>query len=147
MKIDGACHCGAIRYEAEVDPESVVICHCTDCQTLSGTAFRTLVGTLEGSFKLLSGQPTLYVKTGESGNRRALAFCPTCGTSLYSGPQGDGPKVVALRVGTIRQRDQLTPRDQFWHRSAQAWLRDLNAIRHHETQPRFEVTGRFGRRD
>ena len=43
MKIDGSCHCGRIRYEAEVDPAKVVICHCTDCQTLSGSAFRTVV--------------------------------------------------------------------------------------------------------
>ena len=32
MKIDGGCHCGAITYEAEVDPEKTSICHCTDCQ-------------------------------------------------------------------------------------------------------------------
>ena len=31
MKVDGACHCGSIRYEAEVDPAKVIICHCTDC--------------------------------------------------------------------------------------------------------------------
>ena len=43
MKIDGACHCGRISYEAEIDPADVTICHCTDCQTLSGSAFRTVV--------------------------------------------------------------------------------------------------------
>ena len=36
MKIDGACHCGHITYQAEVDPEKVVVCHCTDCQKASG---------------------------------------------------------------------------------------------------------------
>ena len=41
MKIDGGYHCGYITYEAEADPEKVGICHCTDCQTLSGSAFRT----------------------------------------------------------------------------------------------------------
>ena len=39
MKIDGACHCGFIAYEAEADPEMTGICHCTDRQTLSGSAF------------------------------------------------------------------------------------------------------------
>jgi hypothetical protein len=34
MKIDGRCHCGYIAYEAEIDPENVLVCHCTDCQTL-----------------------------------------------------------------------------------------------------------------
>ena len=40
MKITGGCHCGAITYEAEVDPGKVSVCHCTDCQTLTGSAFR-----------------------------------------------------------------------------------------------------------
>ena len=52
MKIDGACHCGDITYEADIDPENVVICHCTDCQTLSGSAFRTVALTREGTFTL-----------------------------------------------------------------------------------------------
>jgi hypothetical protein len=43
MKIEGGCHCGSIRFEAEVDPATVVICHCTDCQTFSGSASRTVV--------------------------------------------------------------------------------------------------------
>ncbi len=42
MKIDGRCHCGYITYEAEIDPEKVMICHCSDCQTLSGSTDRHL---------------------------------------------------------------------------------------------------------
>jgi hypothetical protein len=87
MKVDGGCHCGNIRYEAEVDPATVVICHCTDCQTLSGSAFRTVVPTKEGSFRLLSGVPKVYVKTGESGNRREQTFCPNCGYPNLFGPR------------------------------------------------------------
>src|SRR5215204_1592115 len=64
MKVEGGCHCGKIRYEAEIDPAKVVICHCTDCQTLSGSAFRTVVPTNEGTFRLLSGTPKVYVKSG-----------------------------------------------------------------------------------
>ncbi|MGO7990898.1 GFA family protein, partial [Rhizobium leguminosarum] len=30
MHITGGCHCGAIRYQAEIDPERTSICHCTD---------------------------------------------------------------------------------------------------------------------
>ena len=50
MKIDGSCHCGAIRYEAEVDPGGVSICHCTDCQKLTGSAFRVTVAGGGGGF-------------------------------------------------------------------------------------------------
>src|SRR5438067_4194486 len=49
MKIDGRCHCGYISYEAEIDPEKVVICHCTDCRTLSGSALRTVALTQESA--------------------------------------------------------------------------------------------------
>ncbi len=59
MKVEGACHCGQIRYEAQVDPQAVRLCHCTDCQTLSGTAYRTNVDAAADSFRLLSGQPRL----------------------------------------------------------------------------------------
>jgi hypothetical protein len=145
MKIDGGCHCGNIRYEAEVDPTKVVICHCTDCQTLSGSTFRSVVPTKEGSFRLLSGTPKVYVKTGESGNKREQTFCPNCGTPIYSGPIGKGAKVVSLRVGTIRQRDQMVPTDQYWFRSAQAWLSALPTIQRIETQPIVDPKGGFGR--
>ena len=145
MKVDGGCHCGHIRYEAEVDPDKVVICHCTDCQALSGSAFRTVVPTNEGSFKLLSGKPKAYVKTGESGNKRVQTFCPECGSPIYSGPVGDAAKVVGLRVGTIRQRDRLVPKDQFWFRSSQVWLGNLPAMGKREKQPVFDPKGGFGR--
>src|SRR5262245_58026270 len=114
MKIDGACHCGNIRFEAEVDLATVVICHCTDCQTFSGSAFRTVVQTKPGTFALRAGAPRVYVKTAESGNRRQMTFCPDCGTPIYSAPESGDTKVVVLRIGAIAQRNQLIPVDQLW---------------------------------
>src|SRR6186997_437733 len=105
MKVDGRCHCGHIRYEAEIDPDTVAICNCTDCQTLSGSAFRTVVPTKKGSFKLLQGELKIYVKTGESGNKRPQSFCPQCGSPIYSTSTEPDPKVHSIRVGTLNQRD------------------------------------------
>ena len=128
MKIDGGCHCGNITYEAEVDPEKAAICHCTDCQSLSGTAFRTVVISLVDAFTLLSGEPKMYAKIGGSGAKRIQAFCPDCGSQIYATSVGDGPKIYGIRLGTVRQRDELPPKRQIWHRSAQKWLADLGAI-------------------
>jgi hypothetical protein len=144
MKVDGGCHCGSIRYEAEIDPAKVIICHCSDCQTLSGSAFRTVVQAKPGTFRLLSGTPKVYVKTGDSGNKREQTFCPDCGTPIYSAPTGMDVKAVGLRVGTIRQRDQLIPSDQYWHRSSQAWLGDLPTLKKNDAQPVFDAKGAFG---
>ena len=127
MRIEGGCHCGYISYEAEIDPETVSICHCTDCQTLTGTAYRTNVRSLEGTFKLLAGPPKIYVKTAESGNKRAHGFCPECGTPIYSTTVSN-PKVHGLRVGTIRQRAELRPKHQGWCRSAVPWAQNLSAV-------------------
>ena len=134
MKIDGRCHCGYVTYEAEVDSEKVEICHCTDCQTLSGSAFRSVVPTPEDKFKLLSGEPKIYVKTAESGAKRAQAFCPECGTPIYATAVGEGPKVYGIRVGTARQRGDLRPRTQYWVRSAQHWVTDIGSLPKVETE-------------
>lgn len=129
MKIDGGCHCGKIAYEAEIDPEHVEICHCTDCQILSGSAFRTIAMTVEDGFTLLSGTLKLYVKTAESGRQRAQAFCADCGTPIYACAVGDGPKIYGIRAGTARQRAQLVPKMQIWFRSILPWLPEFAGLR------------------
>ena len=128
MKIDGACHCGQITYEAEINPDRIGICHCTDCQTLTGSAYRTVAVSLKGTFKLLSGSPKHYVKTAASGSKRTHGFCPNCGTPISSSPSEDTTGVVGLRVGSIRQRAELKPTRQIWCDSALPWVDDLSAI-------------------
>lgn len=129
MKISGGCHCGKITYEAEIGPNQVVVCHCTDCQILSGSAFRTVAITVEDGFTLLSGEPKHYIKTAESGSRRTQAFCGDCGTPIYACAEGDGPKVYGVRAGTTHQREQLIPAMQIWFRSALKWLPNFEGLR------------------
>ena len=135
MRIDGGCHCGFIAYEGETDPDKAAICHCTDCQQLSGSAFRTVVPVQDSDFRMTGGAPTIYVKTGDSSNQRQQAFCPRCGSPIFSAAPGDGPKVYMVRVGTIRQRDQILPQVQIWARSKQPWTDGLAAVRSIEKQP------------
>lgn len=126
MKVDGSCHCGAITYEAELDPEAVGICHCADCQALSASAFRTIGVVRAGEFHLLTGTPRIYVKTGDSGNPREQAFCGNCGSGIYAASVEKEPKVHNIRMGTVRQRDQLPPRFEVWCDSALPWLPEID---------------------
>ena len=128
MHIDGGCHCGNVRYEADIEPEKVILCHCTDCQIISGTAFRTVVFVPQSRFTLLSGGLKTYIKTADSGNKRVMAFCPDCGTHLYATSVDGEDKVLGLRVGTARQRGELRPARQHWCRSALDWVTHLGAI-------------------
>jgi hypothetical protein len=122
MKVDGQCHCGAIAFQAEVDPEKVEACHCTDCQTLSGTAFRVTVPAKDRHFSLLKGELKTYIKEADTGKKRVLMFCPNCGASIYSTELSEGPKDLYIRVGTLRQRDRLPPNIQYWTQSALPWI-------------------------
>ena len=67
------------------------------------------------------------VKIASSGNEMMLAFCGNCGTSLYSGKKDD-PSVFNLRLGAVKQRAELTPKAQYWCRSAMPWAMDLARI-------------------
>ncbi|HYM30307.1 MAG TPA: GFA family protein [Candidatus Cybelea sp.] len=134
MKIDGRCHCGNIAYEAVVDPDAVGICHCTDCQTLSGSGYRAVVAVTAANFRLLRGEPKIYVKTADSGAKLAQAFCLDCGTPIYASAVAD-PPVYSLRIGAISQRRELRPGRQIWCRSALPWSMDLHRIAMIDGQP------------
>lgn len=133
MKIDGACLCGYLRYEADINPDRVAICHCTSCQTESASAFRVAVLVRKENFKLLAGTPKIYVKSSEAGRPRALSFCPECGTALHGSDPVD-TKWYSLRLGTARQRAELPPKIQIWCRSRLPWLAGLSTAREMQTQ-------------
>ena len=102
MQINGACHCGRVSFTAQIDPTRVMICHCSDCQTLSGAPFRA-VAVAPYDTLVLHGETKSYVKVAESGNKRAQVFCPHCATPLFAtAPQN--PTSVVIRLGCVAQR-------------------------------------------
>ena len=135
MKIDGACHCGYIRVEGDADPEKTTVCHCTDCQVGNGSAFRVNVPVPGATFRI-TGQPATYLKTtAESGNPRLQAFCPRCGSPIYSTSPGEGQQAsYMVRVGILRQRSDFVPRRQNWFRSALPWVSSLATLHRNEKQ-------------
>jgi hypothetical protein len=137
MQVTGKCHCGSVRYRAKVDPEKVSICHCVDCQILTGCAYRVSVQVALADFELLKGEIKQYIKTADSGSKRVQAFCPECGTPLYAEAL-DNPTARSLRVGSVDQRASLRPRRQIWCRSALPWAEDLSKV-----APFFAEEGRW----
>jgi len=132
MQIEGSCHCGRISFTAQVDPSRVVVCHCSDCQVMSGSPFRAVVPAPVETF-VLRGEPRRYIKTADSGNRRVHAFCGDCGAPVYSCATSD-PPFYSLRVGCLQQRAELPPRHQIWCRSAMPWSESLGGIARIERQ-------------
>ena len=134
MDVKGSCHCGAVQFEATIDPKRVGICHCTDCQVFASAPFRTSALVAGETFRLVKGEPALYRKTAESGNQRNLAFCDRCGTHLYAAAAEDGPAFYSVRVGVLAERASIEPAGQLWCRSELPWLSNLSKLRRVETQ-------------
>lgn len=128
MKVQGSCHCGQVTYEAEIDPENVSLCNCTDCQMLTGSAFRVSVPALAAKFQLLTGQPKAYVKTADSGTKRRHSFCSNCGTPVSASADTEDPPSYSLRVGCLKQRAQLPPRRRIWCKSALDWSQNVSGV-------------------
>ena len=63
---------------------------------------------------------------------REQAFCPKCGSPIYSTNPGPTKTAFMVRIGILKERDQLPPRVQYWARSAQKWLGDIAGIRRNE---------------
>jgi hypothetical protein len=135
MKVSGQCHCGDIAYEAEIEPTRAAICHCRDCQRLSGSAFRANVFAPSESFRLLRGEPRQYIKTGDSGAKRVHAFCGHCGSPIYSSAI-EKPRTYTLRIGGLDQRAEVgRPSSQIWVTRRLPWVPVFEGVPEVDEQP------------
>jgi len=98
---------------------------------MSGSAFRVVVMARSDEFLLLKGYIRTYVKTADSGRRRAQAFCPECGTQIY-GSAASNPSRYSIRVGTANQRQYLKPTRQIWCKSSLDWLPNFPGVEKEE---------------
>ena len=135
MQVEGACHCGLISFTAEIDESRVMVCHCSDCQVLSGAPFRAVVAASIETL-VLRGTPKRYVKVAQSGNRRAQVFCPECATPLFATAPENATSVI-IRLGCVKQRSELVPSTQIWQHSAMPWLAALHRIEASPEQQSF----------
>jgi hypothetical protein len=128
MTVQGRCHCGEITYEADVEPGTVNVCHCRDCQMLTGSAFRANIAAPADRFRLLTGKPREYVKVADSGARRVHAFCAICGSPVYSCAP-ENPQMYSLRLGALSERDALgRPARQIWTKRRLSWMPKLDGV-------------------
>ena len=122
MTIDGHCHCGTIAITAQVDPDMVMACHCTDCQTIGGGPYRAVAVSDAADFQI-TGAPSEYMKVAESGNRRIQAFCGHCGTQLYA--CDENRQRFNIRTGFLNQSAMLVPKKHIFASSALDWITDI----------------------
>ena len=79
---EGGCTCGAVRYQLRREPMFVHCCHCTKCQTESGTAFALNALIESDQVQTLEGSPDAVMTPTESGVGQQVWRCPECGSYL-----------------------------------------------------------------
>jgi hypothetical protein len=119
-KIVGGCLCGKVRYSADVDPAFVGVCHCTDCQKFTGSAFGVVIGVPKPAFSA-QGKMSTYSKKGDTGKSIERRFCPECGSSIAD--EADAlPGIVMIASGTLDDPSWVKPAMQIYCDSAQRWV-------------------------
>ena len=134
MKVTGSCHCGTITIEGEADPEKVGICHCTDCQTGTGSAFRVSV-PIPGNIQ--DEGPADQLSEDHGGQRQSAraGVLPEMRLADLFDHAGRRPAGVLHGAGRhSAQRDQLAPKKQNWFRSARSWVTGMDGIHKNEKQ-------------
>lgn len=128
VKVSGGCLCGAVRYEGG-EAGGVGVCHCSDCQKTSGSAFSVNV-FVKADTVMMSGPVGEFVGTAESGRKVVRKFCSVCGASLASVAEAF-PGMLILKAGSLDDRSWIKPGVQVWTQSKQPWVElgsDLKAF-------------------
>lgn len=98
----GGCHCGAVRYEVDMEElTSGITCNCSMC----GRAGTILTFVPASQFRLLSGEENL---TDYQFNKHVIhhVFCKSCGIKSFSRGVGpDGAETVAVNVRCLDDVD------------------------------------------
>ena len=97
-RYQGSCHCGAVRFEAELDlTQSTFRCNCSICRR---TRFWAAVAQ-EGDFRLLAGEAELTQYLFNT-KKNQHYFCRHCGVRAFGiGTETPIGKMVGVNVGCL----------------------------------------------
>ena len=102
VHIEGGCLCGKVRYSADTEPVFVGVCHCTDCQRFTGSAFATVIGVPAPALNV-TGELKTFTKPGDTGKPIHRRFCSECGSGIMD--EADALSgIVMLNAGTLDDR-------------------------------------------
>ena len=122
----GGCFCGHIRYEISGDPAFQVLCFCTDCLRITGTAGYAGYMVNESDFKVISGEPRMHVKTSSEGRIVKRHFCPECGSNLFGVTEFG---LVSVSAGTLDNPELFNPTAKVFEGDAPHWARVPNDLK------------------
>jgi hypothetical protein len=115
-QFEGSCLCGAVRFVATGQPESVAWCHCESCRKHSGAPVSVFVAFKRDAYVVTDGQITKF----NSSPGRWRGFCARCGSTLTC--EGERSNETHFHVGAFRDAAQLQPTRHIFPEERLPWL-------------------------
>src|SRR5688572_24042124 len=109
----GGCQCGQVRYVAPLKPLALYICHCTECQKQSASAFGISFTIGRDTLKVVQGHPAFWTRQTASGHTLECAFCRHCGSRLWHQSSGY-PDTLNVKGGSLDEPVDLTHAVHIW---------------------------------
>ncbi len=120
----GGCHCGAIRYEADGEPDHHALCHCTDCRRSAGAPMVGWMAFPADAVRVTSGETAVYA----SSDHARRHFCIQCGTGLFYTNAEMLPGIVDIQSSTLDDPENHAPGAQIQVAERLPWMADITAI-------------------
>jgi len=115
----GGCLCGALRYEAEGEPEVAGHCYCADCRKASGSGFIPFMGFPADAVRVRG--PTLTFRSQAASGREAVRnSCPVCGGLVFGGEVGKS-RSFTIYAGSLDEPARFCPTVAIFVRDRPAW--------------------------
>ncbi len=90
MKLEGSCHCGAVRFSVESEtPSPYMKCYCSICRKVAGGGgYAINIGGSTSTLQVEGGEHISVYETGPSPEGadapRGRRFCSKCGSALWN---------------------------------------------------------------
>ncbi len=78
---EGGCRCGQVRFRISAPPLVTAVCHCTECQHMTGSAFSLSAAIPTEAFAVTQGEP---VEGGARTPGLSHLHCPHCMSWLFT---------------------------------------------------------------
>ncbi|CAI6098945.1 unnamed protein product [Clonostachys chloroleuca] len=126
----GSCICNKLKFSFTGEPKQTAVCHCLQCQKLSGSAFTYNLLVPREDFKWTSGSPKAGTFKQESGIMVEYFFCPDCGTIIAKQTDKEDFKPFSIvQAGTVDGFDtKRKPDAEFWVSRKADWVQPIPGV-------------------
>ena len=132
LPLTGGCQCGRIRYSLRAKPLVFYLCHCTECQRHTSSAFGESLRFKREDMDVDAGLVSVS-RMSESGKQRQGWFCPDCGVRIWHGTAGSAE--INIKAGTLDDTSWLVPAGHIWCSSKQPFMKIADDELSYDAQP------------